>query len=169
MTIGNLETGDVLSAQFNPDEVKETIGANFAELDILGMSHKPQQYKNTDNLEVVFEMAFDGVSLRGIPGTEEGSSTANIAAARRFLHHLFYSRKTSQDVTGGGPPRVFLFWPELYSMTCRIQKLVIVHKRFAKSSASTLFTASITVREALDVRVYSEDVLERGPGQKASG
>lgn len=172
MTLANLETGDAITAQFNPDELEEELGVNFERLEILGLSHKPLQYKNTDNHALSFDLGFDGVSARLVDVSREGAgfgaggafgnAAASIDFARSFMLHLCYPRKGAQDVAGGGPPRVFMFWPNFISLTCRITKLKFKHRRWARSMAPVLFTATVTIEEARDVRLFSEDVLEKG-------
>lgn len=172
MTLANLETGDAITAQFNPDELKEEIAVHYEKLDVLGLSHKPLQYKNTDNHALSYELGFDGLTTRDVEVSSGGggfgaagafgNSAEAIAHARRFLMHLCYPRKGAQDVSGGGPPRVFMYWPNLLSLTCRITKLSFGHKRFSLALRPVFFSATLTIEEARDVRLFSEDVLESG-------
>ena len=152
MTITRMDTGATISAQFNPEEVTEEIGVNFAEPAVLGLSHQPLQYLNTSNLLLNFDMGFDVLSIEG--GTA--------LASRRFLHAVCYSSRAAQTVASGGTPDLFFVWPNLYSLVCRLKKLRIVHKRFNLSGLPTLFAASLTLVEVRNVRLYSEDVENYG-------
>jgi hypothetical protein len=168
MTLANLETGDVITAQFNPVEIKESLGVNFERLEILGLSHKPLQYKNTDNLQIQFDLGFDAISERDVvfttsaPADGDNVGVNATGGARKFLLHLCYPRKGAQDVSRGGPPRVYMFWPNLYALTCRIVKLELEHRRFALSMDPVNFTAKVSIEEASSVRIFSEDILGSG-------
>lgn len=154
VTLTNLEDGDYITAQFNPAEVRERLSANFVDLAIMGLSHKPQQYTGTENLQLQFDLGLDAMSIDG--GTDV------LERCRRFLHSLCYSRRGSQDVVGGGVPRVAFTWPNLYDLTCTLRSVEIAMTRFNSEMQPLLAVATITVAEALDHRIYAEDVLQNG-------
>lgn len=167
MTLANVETGDIITAQFNPDEVKEELSVNYERLEILGQSFQPLQYKSTANFQLNYDLGFDGVSERDVVGNIEALALNShgpeaIMGARAFLYHLCYPRKGAQDVLGGGPPRTYMYWPNLYAFSCRITKVGITMKRWARSMTPVLFTASIAIEQISDARIFSEDVLAKG-------
>lgn len=152
VTIASVDTGKSVDAQFNPQEISEKLGVNWKELDILGMSHKPLQYLNTENLTLSFDLVFNVLSQNG----DQAFST------RLFLHSLCYSKRGSQDVIGGGPSRVLFSWPNLFSLTCVMATMEIKHQRFNNAMQSMQFTATLTIKEARINRLYAEDVLSQG-------
>lgn len=152
VTFSNVETARDCTAQFNPEEVRERIKVNYKDLEVLGLSHKPSQYLNTDNWSSSFTLGFDALSQY------EGS----VAHARLFLMSLCYPRRTAQTVAGGAPPRVLFSWPNLLSVTCKIDELDFTHKRFNSRMQSVLWTVDVKVSEGRLVRLYSEDVLAYG-------
>ena len=154
VTLTNLEDGDFITAQFNPAEVRERLSVNFNDLAIMGLSHKPQQYTGTDNLQVSFELGLDAMSVDG--------SVDTLERCRRFLYSLCYSRRGSQDVIGGGVPRVAFTWPNLYDLICTIRNVEIVMTRFNSQMQPLLAVATVQIAEALDHRIYGEDVLQNG-------
>lgn len=151
MTISNIDTGRTISAQFNPAEINEELAVNYQMQQVLGMSHKLDQYQSTDNLKLTFDMEFDILAKGDDP-----------EFARRFLQAACYSSRNAQDVIGGGPPELLFVWPRLFTLRCRIERLKFHHKRFNLSLQSTCYTASISIFEVRDVRLYSEDVLNAG-------
>ena len=154
VVISNAETAEDLSAQYNPEEIKEKIKVNYKELEVLGLSHKPLQYQNTDNYQATFTLGFDALS--------QYAGSSDTARARRFLMSLCYPRKSAQDVPSGAPPRVLFSWPQLISLTCVIDTLDFSHKRFNNQMKSVLWTVDVTIKETRLVRLYSEDVLVFG-------
>lgn len=154
-TLGNVETGETLSFQFNPDEVKEELSVDFTRLAPIGYSHKPLQFKGTDNRTMGFELVFDAMS--------ENGGVDRINSARRFLMSLCYPMKTAGDVASGGPPRALLIWPGLGKLTGRITKVGFTHKRFNQQLKPTLSIANIAIEEIRDTRIFSEDVRGTKP------
>jgi hypothetical protein len=154
-TLGNVETGETLSFQFNPDELDEELGVDFGRLAPLGYSHKPLQFKGTDNRTMAFELFFDAMS--------EGGGVKRINAWRRFLLSLCYPTKSAGDVASGGPPRAIFVWPGLGSFTGRITKVKFKHKRFNQALKPTQTIAQVTIEEIRDTRIYSEDVRGTTP------
>lgn len=169
MLIANLKTGEEVSAQFNPEEVKEAIQVNYEKLDIQGLSHQPRQYKNTGNLGISFELGFDQMSFRNVElgGTAVGGGDPQLM--RRYLLSLCYSSRQAQTVTTGEPPRLLFVWPEMWVVQCQLDKLEFTHRRFRKKGLSTLFTASLSLEQVSDQRIFSEDVFEHGTLRSSSG
>jgi hypothetical protein len=158
VTLTNLTTGRGFSAQFNPTELEETVSANYNELKVLGMSHAPLQYTGTSNWEGTFSLGFDALATyAGAAGAQ-----ATVWGARRFLQSLLYPSAGGQGVAGGAPPDVRLLWPTLLALTCKLKTVKFKHSRFNSRLQSCLFVADVTVVEARDVRLYSEDVLGSG-------
>lgn len=152
VTFSNVETAQDCTAQFNPDEVKERIKVNYKDLEVLGHSHKPRQYLNTDNWSGSFTLGFDALSQY------EGS----VHRSRLFLMSLCYPRRGAASVLDGAPPRVLFSWPNLLSLTCVIDELDFTHKRFSSTMRNTLWTVDVKITEVRDVRLHSEDVLAFG-------
>lgn len=164
MQFANLNNGDVMAPQFNPKEIEEELRVNYNDLDLLGMSHKPSQYKNTDNHRFKFQLRFDALSIResqgslGIP-----INGVNINNARRYLLSLCYSPRGAQDILGGAPPRILFFWPQLVSLEATIRSLKFKHTHFSSQTGGTgQFDCDVELHEIRDVRMTSEDVFANG-------
>lgn len=152
--IGDLETGESLSALYNPDKVEETLAVSFTKLVVPGLSHKILQFTNTDNLVVQLDLGFDGLAT--------GRTPADGADMRAFLHSLCYQRTDATTVATGSPPQCLLYWPNLYSLVCRVTALKISHTYFDATMASCLFVATVTLEEDPQERLFSEDVRRAG-------
>lgn len=149
MSITNLDTAKSVTAQFNPDEVKEVLKVLYHRLPILGLSHQPMQYQGTENLKVTFTLGFDALSHEG----------SGLMDARAFLMSLCYSSRVAEDIIGGDTPPVLLVWPELYALECKMASLSTTLKRFRARGRPTLFTSDIEVERVSEVRLFSEDIL----------
>lgn len=157
MSLTNLATATGIEAQFNPTELEESLAVNWNRLAVLGLSHKPKQYQQTDNHEFEFELAFRAWD-------DTGNRLDDIALSRRFLLSLCYSSRASagSGVSGGAPPRVLFVWPKLVSLTATINKIRIKHSAFNKEGDPIHFAAKIELDEIRDARLYSEDVYLNG-------
>lgn len=153
VSLTNIETGDVLEVQFNPDELNEKVAAAYNDLAILGLSHKPDQFQSTENLVLSFDLVFDALAVDG------GVDT--IARARRFLHHLCYP-VDGQDVRTGGTPRVMFLWPRLFAITGRLRSVDITMKRWNSDMALVYYVAKLNLTESRSVRITSAEVLDFG-------
>lgn len=164
MTMTNMNNGMVLSPQFNPNELEETLAANYADLSVLGMSHREQQYLHTDNLKVKFNLHFDGLAVAEAQGSLGIPVFGpNIGNARRYIHSLFYPPRAAQTILGGSPPKVLFHWPSLFSIVAKLRTAKIKHTHFANSTGNTgRFDAEIEIHEARRFRLCSEDVFLYG-------
>ncbi len=151
MSIVSLATGLPLDAQYNPTSLKETIDANFAEVVVPGLSHPVLQYVATGAHQVSFELGFNAL------GVDD-----DIGAARRYLLSFMVPRRGARNVLTGAPPEALFIWPGWMSLRCKLGKIDIEHRLFSPQGPPTWFTASLTLKEARDTRLYSEDVAERG-------
>lgn len=159
MSLTNLGSGESLEMQYNPTDVSEDLQAVYQHLTILGQGHEEQQYLNTKNHLVEFDLNFDALTGNGY----------DIGYARRFLMSLFYARRDANDIRGGAPPRVLFVWPNFMALQAQIPKLKIKHSRFARTGQSTLYVASIGIEEIRDARLLSEDVLLFGTQRPQTG
>lgn len=169
-SITDLETGDACEFQFNPEEVNEKLTANFAELDVLGLSHKPLQYSNTSNLELDLDLIFSAISTStsyavGSPDGSEvtGSGVEVLLRARAFLHSLVLPvRGETNNVVGSGPPKVLFSWPNLYSLVCRVKSVDVKFTRFNLALQPIVAEVKLVLAESRIARLLSEDVRRYG-------
>lgn len=166
MSLVNLANGAQLDAQFNPEELQESIGAVYAKQAVLGYSHQVKQFVHTEDLGVTFTLyfsSFDGPDRHKLN-----------MAARRFLHAACYPRALGAGTLAhAGAPRVLFVWPELVSLTCVVTKVAFTHRRFRRAGAPVVFAAAVSIEEIRDAFIGMEDVFavgtERPPGRGAAG
>lgn len=153
MTLQDLQTLETLTAQFNPAKLDETIKVDWVKLTVPGLSHRRHQYNYTDNHGVTFELIFDA---------QQAGNITDMREARKFLLSLCYSKRGAQNVRDGEATRVLFVWPNLFSLTCVISSLKIVHTAFNLAGDPIYYTAAIGVEEIRDTRLFSEDVRNDG-------
>jgi hypothetical protein len=155
MSIANLLTGSSLEAQYNPTEFEEEISVNWNKLPVLGHSHEPLQYKNTGNHGFNFDLAWTALNDRGI-------TIDDLGLARRFMMSACYTSKTAAVVQAAEPTDLLFLWPTMVAIVAKMPKLKIKHTDFNAAGQTVRMVMSIQLEEARRVRLYAEDVLERG-------
>ncbi len=155
MTLANVVSGDELEAQFNPAEISEKLVPNYNRVGIMGLSHKPHQFPQTDNHAFEFEMGHRVYDRRG-------NRLIDIHYARRFLLSLCYPRRGAGDIVGGAPPRCLFVWPNFISLTAVITGLDFKHTFFGRDGTPYHFGVKVNIEETRDIRLFSEDVLANG-------
>lgn len=155
--LGNLDTGESMAAQYAPTELKEKYGASYAKQEVPGLSHKLMQFTSGENAVVELELEFNALVNPKI----------SIDDQRRFLMSLVVPRRGATNVTTGSPARVLFFWPEMFSMTCRLTSLEMTHTFFKETGGPALFKAKLALEEARETRLYAEDVRAGGTVRSA--
>lgn len=177
MSFTNLDNGRSLEAQFNPEKLKEKLSVDWSELEVQGMSHRPQQYAGTTNHTFTFTLQFNCVdngggdmvtndaSLLNTPTATSGSTQnrqADILLARNYLLSMAYGPRGRQDIVGSSPSRFLFVWPGLVALTAVLHELEIDHLQFDLQGRSMRFDADVTIKEIRDVRLFGDDVFFDG-------
>lgn len=159
----NMVTGDSRSVQYNPEQLEEQIGVSYADLQVVGLSHKRSHFINTDNVAFNFDLYYRAI----------GGNAADLQAIkddRKFLYALTHPWR-AEGINRGGPPRVLFIWPELISLTCKVKSLGFTYTQFNLSGAPTAYKVKVVLEEVRDVFVGMDDILARGtqrdPGDHA--
>lgn len=152
MSLRNLHTGEVLEAQFNPEELETSLGVAYNELAILGHSHKPLQYSQTENLETTVNLQFYSTW-----------KNFDLPKARKFIWSLAHPRRGG-SIQGGGTPDVLFNWPNYYTVVARVKTITSKGKQFQKSGAPVSESFAIKIHRISDFRITSEEVRVHGLG-----
>lgn len=156
MTIANLRSGDVFTAQFNPEEIERQVGVNYTRLTVLGLSHEVLQFQNRANEKLKFKLYFDKRA------TTEAAELVEKKAAERQLDALTVGSKKAQDIAGGGPPDALFEFGEHFLLRVRVLSLKYQYKRFSFDGTPIHFSVDVEIEEIRDKRLYAEDVLTHG-------
>lgn len=151
--IGNLSSGDIFNAQFNPEQLERNVDVNYTRVAPLGNSHEILQYQFRQNEKLKFTLYFDSRS------TEQGDQRT----AERLLDALTLPSRSGQDIARGGPPDALFLWPGLVTIRCRVTSLKYTYIRFSPFTGERIhFKVDVSLEEARDSKLYAEDVLENG-------
>ena len=155
MSLGNLRSQEVLTAQFNPEKFARSVGVTYSRLGVLGFSSEVLQYQFRPNEKLTFELKFDRLS--------QGAGTPTAFAVRAQLDAMTVGSRGAQDVASGGPPDVLILWPGVVQMIVRVTKLDHEDTRFsATDNTPTFFSTKIEVEESRTNRLYAEDIRQYG-------
>ncbi len=161
MTLVNMVTGVARTVQFNPAELEETIGVNYARLVVPGLSHTRKHFVNTDDVKFSFELFSHCLDS----GDTKLANMLAIREDRRFLYALTHPWR-ADGIKRGGAPRVLFIWPHLISLTCVVTSLTFKYTLFNKTGAPAAWNARVQLEQIRDEFVGMEDILNEGTGNE---
>lgn len=156
LTIVNLDTAEIHEVQYNPTELNEKVAASFAEVEIPGLGHQPEQFSSTANFEVSFSLRYDAIGFFG------GNGVQRVKDARKFIYSLLYPRMLTGAITRAGPPRVQLIMPHFWSFTCKFHTADLKSRFQNVDGDLSAFSIEIMAKEVRDATLYSEEVRRVG-------
>jgi len=168
--IANLESAETFEFEFNPPEFTESISANYARHNVLGLSHQILQYLNTNNNKITLDIYLSGVApfldaSRGLDRPETMEAAYDISRGKNFLQSLVYPTKSPY---GGwrAPPELLFVWPKVVRMLCVATNVSFTHQKFSSKDLRTLsMTATITLEELVKSQRFSGTVRLNGSMQ----
>lgn len=154
MILVNMITGEARSAQFNPEELAEELGTNYASLTVPGLSHTRKHFINTEDVKFDFELWYHAVG-----GTE--ADLKAIHEDRKHIYALAHPWR-ADGISRGGPPRSLFIWPTFISLTCIVRKVIFRYTQFNKFGTPIAWRAKLALEEVRDEFVSMEDVRNLG-------
>ncbi len=92
----NLDSTETFEFEFNPPEFSESIGANYARHNVMGLSHQILQYLSTNNNKISLDLYLSGAAPY-LDASQIGSLTEpkyedvyDISRGKNFLQALVY-------------------------------------------------------------------------------
>lgn len=147
-SITDVDTGETLRFDINPEKIQESASANFARQQIPGLSHQRSQFINTNNKPFTFDLVFDGNIKGGYERVEE---------ARQYLLSCVYPRGATK-IEGAGASLFLLMIPGTIKAVGYVDTVDISHELFYSDLKLRAFRASITFTEELQVRTTKKKV-----------
>jgi hypothetical protein len=155
MSLANMRSQDVMTAQYNPEDLKRMVGVNYARLGVLGFSSEVLQYQFRPNEKLTFTLQFDMLSQNG--------GTPSYATVAGTLDAMTVGSRAAQNIASGGPPDVLMLWPGVLQLVVRVTKIDYDHKRYAATDGTpTFFSAKVDVEESRTNRLFAEDIKQYG-------
>jgi Contractile injection system tube protein len=155
MSLANMVSQDVFTAQYNPADLKRIVGVAYARLGVLGYSSETLQYQFRNNEKLTFTLLFDTLSQTG------GTSSAFLVQS--ILDAMTVGSQAAQDTASGGPPDVLFLWPGVLQFIVRVTKIEYSYTRFAFADGTpTYFGAKVEVEESRTNRLFAEQIRQSG-------
>ena len=125
LSIRNLSTGDILGAQFNPDELTETFEAKWNNVTVPGLSHELMQFSNSVNDKLSFKLFFTNQAVQSTATKfrDQQAPLDSIQYARRLLKSWTVPVPSAYSVTSAAPATLLLVWPQTLSFQCVLTKV----------------------------------------------
>ena len=155
VVIGDLETGEYVELQFNPQKLKLSLEASWSRVQTPGSSFQDLQFGGTGNIIFEeFEVRYDAL----------GAAGPDLIDKQNFLLSLLYPPQDVDAVATGAPPRVLVSWPGWIAVKTTVPKIEIDFSRFAFDGepTPTYFTAKVKLEERRTTRIGFSQVRQRG-------
>lgn len=157
MSLGNLDTGESITAQYNPTEVETAISAVFNRIKTFGGTFEEMQFSNVTNAKIMFSLVFDSRSSRAI----------DLANVEGFLASLIYPRTAVSAIATGAPPLVLFSWPNWIALVTRMPSFSQRTTRFAKDGRPESQTYKVEL-EAHSTRRIGSEIVRRSAFKRAA-
>ncbi len=148
MGLLDLSTGEGFRVQFNPERLREKVGAEWKEVAVPGYSYPILYYANTRSHEISLSLKFLAETQQDLEGLTE---------LKRFLWSLVYPVED-----GTSPPDVLLIWPGTCRMVIVVTQLDIENEAFNRAGQVTEFTCAFEAKERRQYQLFSSDVRRLG-------
>ena len=165
LNLTELTNGETLFVQFNPNQLKRQVKANYARKQVLGQSHEPMQYTGTSNSTFTLDLFYDALDADKPSVNPFGVSVSSAfelgQEARKFLEALLYPETLDGQILSE-PPDVLVVWPKTMSLVCKAVALEFTDERFNSEGAVIQFTARVSFEESRNFRLNYSDVRSLG-------
>lgn len=152
MTLVLLDKPEVaLEAQYNPEEVTESIGAVWNSVTVPGFSGTVRQFSNTKDAAIKFTLHFNAMGTGG-------RGPAGLQYARKFLKKCCLPRGAARTINLAAPARLLLVWPNWFSMTTVLEAGELTTTAWATSGAPRLLSVDVSCTQVRDVYFSGEGV-----------
>ena len=156
ITICNLETGESMECQYNPETINVSTKVNYNNLKVPGMSYEVVQYSGTGNRQISgLKFELDEILNFNDAGNMD---KAIIPEFRNFLLSLTVpSRKGRGKHYVSSPPLVALYWAAEAPIRGFIKKVDYEYSRFFPWGEPSKMSVTIDIEEFSASRRYGED------------
>lgn len=149
MTLTDLQSNETVEVMFNPTDLSRRIAVNYTKKAVLGSSHLPHEYLQTDNQQLRFDLFYNAETPEELEKAEDSA---------KFLESLCYAPEDPESIAGAAPPRVLLVWPRTLSIIARLTSIEFQHQRWNRFGNTTQYTAACTFEESRIRRLTKQDV-----------
>ena len=172
----NAESFTVL---LNPKTLSYGIDVDWSHLPVIGLDYEVIHYSRTKSIQVpmsfyfsIFEQARQQVAgtpnpLASIQSAVDSGAVSVSALQKSSLDFVnFLESLAFPTRIGLRPPTVKVYWPNVMSMYCVLDRVRFEFAKFDRSLAPIAYQADVTWLEARVERRYSEDVRDNGLNDK---
>ncbi len=149
MSLGLFESGESITAQYNPREVKMLMEAVFNRTHVPGQVGEEMQFSHVSNIKPSFELTFDSRA----PGAPD------LARVEAFMLALLHPPRKFGGITSGAPPRVIFSWPNWVMLVTRKPKFDQTTTWFEPNGKPARQTYRVELETQYTRRYGREDIL----------
>lgn len=160
----NLSTGEERQWFMNPETVDIAISSDYSESATFSMSQEELNFKST-KLEP-FSLTFfvsRFLTMRRIKSNYRDAQK-QMEDFRNFLISLTLpdGQFVKEGYVGAQPPSVLVDWPNLFTKTCKVQRVGFSFQLFNRDASERVYSAKVDFKEIRFSRVWSEEAKTWG-------
>lgn len=169
------DDAEAFTVLLNPKMLSYGIDVEWSHLPVIGLDYEVVHYSRTHSISVpmsfhfsIFEQARQQLSGTPDPITQMQAAVASGAVSKDALQQAsmdfvnFLQSLAFPTRAGLRPPTVKVFWPNVMSMYCVMDRVRFEMAKFDRSLAPIAYQAEVTWLEARIARRYSDDVRTDG-------
>lgn len=161
--ITNVDTGNHITLQFEPQVVSGTVAANYSSDPAIGGTHENLKFSHTTNETFSLELRWNRIILTTVKGWTKNRADKMIDDHRAFIRSLTSPSSISENVVGGDTPLVNIVVPGVYNVMCRLTNIDWeVPRRDPNDGNIMELTMRCTFKEDPQYRYSSEDIFNAG-------
>jgi hypothetical protein len=170
-----LDNAEALTVLLNPKTLSYGIDVEWSHLPVVGLDYEVIHYSRTKSIQVpmsfyfsIFEQARQQVGGTPDPSAQLQAAVSSGAVSTSALQKAsmdfvnFLESLAFPTRIGLRPPTVKVYWPNVMSMYCVLDRVRFEFAKFDRSLAPIAYQADVTWLEARVERRYSEDVRDNG-------
>lgn len=169
------DNAEALTVLLNPRMLDYGIDVDWAHLPVVGLDYEVLHYSRTKSISVpmsfyvsVFEIARQQLSGTPDPVSQMQTAVSSGAISKSQLQSAstdfvnFLQSLAFPTRTGLRPPTVKVYWPNVLSMYCVLDRVKFQFAKFDRTLAPIAYQADVTWLEVRVDRRFSEDVRING-------
>lgn len=174
-----LENAESLTVLLNPKTLTYGIDVEWSHLPVVGLDYEVIHYSRTKSIQVPMSFYFSAFeqARQLVTGSSDPQDQITALHATGVIPATTLQKSSSDFVnfleslafptrTGLRPPTVKVYWPNVMSMYCVLDRVRFEFAKFDRSLAPIAYQADVTWLEARIERRYSEDVRDNGLNDK---
>ena len=161
--ITNVDTGDHITLQFEPQVITSSVAANYNSDPAIGGTHENMMFSHTSNETFSLELRWNRIIQTALRGWTTERADKMIEDHQAFIRSLVSPISIAEDIIGGDTPLVNVNVPGVCNVMCKLINIDReVPRRDPQTGSIMELTMRCTFKEDPRYRYSSDDIFNAG-------